>query len=110
MILEAGAALLLAAAPGAASGPDHDPLGTTRNVVPSAGASLRLAVPAMRQSPEHCGPAALVMVLRFSRRYRGSDCRALIVRPVPADSRARPTPAVTPAGAGVASAAKGPPR
>jgi len=214
VILEAGAALLLAAAPGAASGPDQDPLGATRNVVPSAGASLRLAVPAMRQSPERCGPAALVMVLRFygagpaalaeadraydralrgalitdlaaaarragyaaevvalppdslaawlargvppivlyqsgvgpltrphyavvvgwdaerrrwalndgstvtramdaaefSRRYRGSDCRALIVRPGPADSRARPAPAVTPAGAGVASAAKGPPQ
>ncbi len=70
MILEAGAALLLAAAPGAVSSPDrgppgHAPPGAARSVVRSAGASVRLAVPAVRQSPERCGPAALGMVLRF---------------------------------------------
>jgi len=70
VILEAGAALLLAAAPGAVSSPDrgppgHAPPGAARSMVRSAGASVRLAVPAVRQSPERCGPAALGMVLRF---------------------------------------------
>ncbi len=69
MILEAGAALLLAAAPGAISSPRDPPgdapPGTARSVVRSAGASVRLAVPVVRQSPERCGPVALGMVLRF---------------------------------------------
>ncbi len=54
--------------------------------------------------------ARAVDAAEFSRRHRGSDGRALIVRPGPADSLARPAPAVTPAGAGAASAAHDPPR
>jgi ABC-type bacteriocin/lantibiotic exporter with double-glycine peptidase domain len=36
-------------------------------------AAIRLAVPVVRQAPERCGPAALVMVMRF----QGADSTAL---------------------------------